>query len=68
MTHAGAEELSPEQKSCRFIKAETTHREGSHTEGKRGTKPPGNSKGGLGLLITYNMFHNVLQQGVDSGQ
>ena len=36
-------------------------------EGKRGTKLPGNSKGGLGLLVTYNIFHNVLQQGVDSG-
>ena len=34
---------------------------------KRGTKLPGNFKGCLGLLITYNMFHDVLQQGVDSG-
>ena len=58
----------PSRKSCRFIKAETTHREGSQMKGKRGTKLPGNFKGGLGLLITYNMFHNVLQQGIDSGQ
>ena len=39
----------PSRKSCRFIKAETTHLEGSHMKGKRGTKLPENFKGGSGF-------------------
>ena len=66
----------PSRKSCRFIKAETTHREGSHMKGGKGEKKKKKGKMGnkaarkfqRGSGFADNMFHNVLQQGADSGQ